>query len=631
MAHSIIQNFIERACNPALNEPDLALNLEIADLINQKKQNYPRDAAFHIARLINHRNQIVSLLALTLLDICVKNCGYPFHLQVATKDFLNELVRKFPEKPPIVPNPVQLRILEYIQEWRSTLCSTSRHKEDFVHISDMHRLLTFKGYIFPEVDTESVAVLNPAQTLKSKDELEEEDRIVKAAKLQELIRRGTPSDLVEAQELMKIMAGYDPETRPDYQKQADEELERIQRKSVLLNDLLNNVKPGEQIGGDVYEELAQSCKAVQPKIQRLISEEDDSESIDRLLLLNDTINTVLKRYEDISKGIFEQEEDTVTLSQPKIENSSESWLIDLEEPDPPANEIVLTSTLNTDNTVAPNNSSTRKGTAIDDLLVLIDSTLIPKPKFLNHNRYITTKSSTAAIIYKTNHPRKKVPPLPQIAPPTLSAEEAVTNIIYNTPAPSHMPVKRHILNCLVQNEPGVLSRVSGILAARGFNIDSLVVASTEVADLSRMTIVLRGQDDVPVWAVLDYTETTIVERELLLDNASDPIKPKFDEALSPSAALRQKNSHLHALSDLAKLFSGKLVDVSSHSVVIELSAKPIRIDAFLKLVKPFGILEAARSGMMALPRTPIHDRSESEGLLEDEEGEGVDATMLPPG
>ncbi|CAG8674526.1 12675_t:CDS:2, partial [Ambispora leptoticha] len=310
--------------------------------------------------------------------------------------------------------------------------------------------------------------------------------------------------------------------------------------------------------------------------------------------------------------------------------------------------------------------------------VLIDPILIPKPKFSNHNRYNTTKtkSSASAIVYKLNHPRRKVPP----APPTPSAEEAVTNILYNTPPPSHIPVKRHILNCLVQNEPGVLSRVSGILAARGFNIDSLVVASTEVADLSRMTVVLRGQDDVieqarrqledlvPVWAVLDYTKTTIVERELLLvkvsilgpeylheqlaalkheiyndeflpeadleiteDNVPNLIKKKFDESLSPSAALRQKNSHLHALNDLAKLFGGKLVDVSSHSIVIELSAKPIRIDAFLKLVKPFGILEAARSGMMALPRTPIHDRSEPEDLLEDEEDEGVDATMLPPG
>jgi acetolactate synthase I/III small subunit len=97
---------------------------------------------------------------------------------------------------------------------------------------------------------------------------------------------------------------------------------------------------------------------------------------------------------------------------------------------------------------------------------------------------------------------------------------------------SKAPPKKHILNCLVQNEPGVLSRISGILAARGFNIDSLVVCNTEVEDLSRMTIVLRGldgvveqarrqlEDLVPVWAVLDYTSAALVQRELLLAKVS---------------------------------------------------------------------------------------------------------------
>ena len=96
----------------------------------------------------------------------------------------------------------------------------------------------------------------------------------------------------------------------------------------------------------------------------------------------------------------------------------------------------------------------------------------------------------------------------------------------------------------MQNEPGVLSRVSGILAARGFNIDSLVVCSTEVADLSRMTIVLQGQDGVveqarrqledlvPVWAVLDYTTAPLVQRELLLAKISILGPEYFEELLA---------------------------------------------------------------------------------------------------
>lgn len=141
-------------------------------------------------------------------------------------------------------------------------------------------------------------------------------------------------------------------------------------------------------------------------------------------------------------------------------------------------------------------------------------------------------NSTSALAYKAVH-RRSPPPLPvSDNSPQYGAAAAVSSILYETPTVSKAPPKKHILNCLVQNEPGVLSRVSGILAARGFNIDSLVVCNTEVADLSRMTIVLQGldgvveqarrqlEDLVPVWAVLDYTSAALVQRELLLAKVS---------------------------------------------------------------------------------------------------------------
>ena len=121
--------------------------------------------------------------------------------------------------------------------------------------------------------------------------------------------------------------------------------------------------------------------------------------------------------------------------------------------------------------------------------------------------------------------------MPTLETPNWSADTAVHRL-YETPVPSKAPPKQHVLNCLVQNEPGVLSGVSGTLAARGFNIDSLVVCNTEVKDLSRMTIVLKGQDGVveqarrqiedlvPVYAVLDYTNAEIIKRELLLARVS---------------------------------------------------------------------------------------------------------------
>ncbi|KAI0823335.1 acetolactate synthase [Trametes gibbosa] len=296
--------------------------------------------------------------------------------------------------------------------------------------------------------------------------------------------------------------------------------------------------------------------------------------------------------------------------------------------------------------------------------------------------------STSALDYKRTL-RHRPPPLPSMdLPRSRSAEEAVTNILYNTPPPSLQPFKKHVLNCLVQNEPGVLSRVSGILAGRGFNIDSLVVCRTEIRDLSRMCIVLSGQDGVveqarrqledlvPVWAVLDYTDTHCIERELLLAKVSilgpeyveeqllggptheprrhHPALPTADSKLeretalaqhfehsadvegtasnpaplTPSQTLRLKSDNLHAIQVLSAQFGGRIMDVSEHSVIVEMCGKTKRVEAFLTLLKPFGLLESARTGLMVMPRTPIRN---SEELDESEEGGAVDASLLPPG
>jgi len=226
---------------------------------------------------------------------------------------------------------------------------------------------------------------------------------------------------------------------------------------------------------------------------------------------------------------------------------------------------------------------------------------------------VRNSSSTSAIAYKAI--RRRQAPLPIDQPPAWSAQAAVSSILYETPTPSAVPPKRHVLNCLVQNEPGVLSRVSGILAARGFNIDSLVVCSTEVEDLSRMTIVLTGQDGVveqarrqledlvPVWAVLDYTNAPLVQRELLLakinilgpeyfeellahhrEMTADGIEAEANgqdasivaaakdfhpSKLATSEALRHKHEHLKNITYFAHQFGGKVLDISTNSCIVE--------------------------------------------------------------
>lgn len=106
-------------------------------------------------------------------------------------------------------------------------------------------------------------------------------------------------------------------------------------------------------------------------------------------------------------------------------------------------------------------------------------------------------------------------------------------------------------------------------------------------------------------------------------------QPSTAAPLTPSQVLQLRAQHLHAISVLSAQFGGRLVDVSENTAIVELAAKTQRVDAFLRLLSPYGVLEAARSGMMTLPRTPLKPLEDEEDLSA-EEG-GVDMSMLPPG
>lgn len=138
--------------------------------------------------------------------------------------------------------------------------------------------------------------------------MEEEEREAQSAKLQELIRRGTPEDLQEANRLMKVMAGYDTRSKVDYRAKAAEEVAKIQQKARLLEERLASFQPGEDSmkDGDVFDELASALSSAQPKIQKMCEEEsDDHEAVARLLEINDSIHRTVERYKLLKKGDIE--------------------------------------------------------------------------------------------------------------------------------------------------------------------------------------------------------------------------------------------------------------------------------------------------------------------------------------
>lgn len=155
---------------------------------------------------------------------------------------------------------------------------------------------------------------------------------------------------------------------------------------------------------------------------------------------------------------------------------------------------------------------------------------------------------------------------------------------------------KHIISALVENKPGVLAHVAGMFAARAFNIDSLAVGRTEDLELSRMTIVVVGDDKVveqvrkqlakivPVVKVQDFAGQPLVARDLMLISVSAPPEKRLEVV------------------SLIEMFKGKVVDIGPKLLMVEVSGPESKIEAFINACRPYGIKSVVRTGTIAMPR-----------------------------
>jgi acetolactate synthase-1/3 small subunit len=257
---------------------------------------------------------------------------------------------------------------------------------------------------------------------------------------------------------------------------------------------------------------------------------------------------------------------------------------------------------------------------------------LPRTNFFPH--------TTAAALFSTGV--NKPPPF-YPASEKDDTTEAVNNILYNLPVDEGEDNK-YTLSVLVDNEAGVLSKVSGLLAGRGFNIDSLTVSTTDVRELSRMTITLKGpetqmdqarkqlEDLVQVWAVLDAGRNAINREMCMIKVSTLPpdSRPAMGNSLSYIPDYQDNmNAHFHkeAVIQTSKLFGGVVVDVGSDQMIIELVSWQRRIDAFIRTMKPFGVIEVARSGAITMPRVPVAGGADHD---DDTPNQATDVSALPP-
>ena len=175
---------------------------------------------------------------------------------------------------------------------------------------------------------------------------------------------------------------------------------------------------------------------------------------------------------------------------------------------------------------------------------------------------------------------------------------------------------KHVLSALVMNQPGVLAHISGMLASRAYNIESLAVGATENPELSRITFVVNEDEKkldqvrkqlakiVTVVRVQDFSGSDYVERDLMLMKVST------------------ENGRRGEIRELVDIFRGRIVDVGASHVMIEISGRESKIDAFIDRMREFGILEMVRTGRIAMMR----DRTITEETSVDSSCEASSAT-----
>ncbi|MEJ7591103.1 MAG: acetolactate synthase small subunit [Planctomycetaceae bacterium] len=177
---------------------------------------------------------------------------------------------------------------------------------------------------------------------------------------------------------------------------------------------------------------------------------------------------------------------------------------------------------------------------------------------------------------------------------------------------------KHVLSALVMNQPGVLAHISGMLASRAYNIDSLAVGATENPDFSRITFVVNGDEKtldqvrkqlskiITVVKVQDFSGHDFVERDLMLIKVST------------------ENGRRGEIRELVDIFRGRIVDVGATHVMIEISGRENKIEAFIERMREFGILEMVRTGRIAM----LRDRTITEDSVADELNEAASASAM---
>ncbi|XP_029364424.1 TOM1-like protein 2 isoform X2 [Echeneis naucrates] len=282
---------IERATDGGLQNEDWTLNMEICDIINETDEG-PKDAMRALKkRLSGNKNYREVMLALTVLETCVKNCGHRFHVQVANRDFIDGVLVKIISPKTNPPTIVQDKVLSLIQAWADAF----RSSPDLTGVVHIYEELKRKGIEFPMADLDALSPIHTPQ----RGTPEVDPAMIKyLAPASPVV--GAPKPAPTPASATQVPNIPSPITAtPEQIGRLRSELDIVRGNIKVMSEMLTEMVPGQEDASDLelLQELNRTCRAMQQRVVELISRVSNEEVTEELLHVNDDLNNIFLRYE----------------------------------------------------------------------------------------------------------------------------------------------------------------------------------------------------------------------------------------------------------------------------------------------------------------------------------------------
>ncbi|TDH02862.1 hypothetical protein EPR50_G00156900 [Perca flavescens] len=296
---------IERATDGGLQNEDWTLNMEICDIVNETDEG-PKDAMRALKkRLGGNKNYREVMLALTVLETCVKNCGHRFHIQVANRDFIDGVLVKIISPKNNPPTIVQDKVLSLIQAWADAF----RSSPDLTGVVHIYEELKRKGIEFPMADLDALSPIHTPQRVTP----EVDPAMIKylapaspaagspkpnptltPALTPTLTPTMTPASATPVSHIPSPITAT-----PEQIARLRSELDVVRGNTKVMSEMLTEMVPGQEDASDLelLQELNRTCRAMQQRVVELISRVSNEEVTEELLHVNDDLNNIFLRYE----------------------------------------------------------------------------------------------------------------------------------------------------------------------------------------------------------------------------------------------------------------------------------------------------------------------------------------------